>query len=1321
MSTDLTTKEFKRGWFKRHFGIGISDRKADRRKQYQTKLKGMQKQLKVLLKDPRSKGGAWQLHLIKAQNHYRQDEFKEAIAELETVEKLLERSGLRPTSRDEKQELKNRLEASRDLARESGLLREGTFEADFREVAKLVNGDDFGKAAKAVEALESKVLAGLRDRYAVALGRNLGPDPRDERLKAQLEVWSSWKAAVQDSTTPVSDEEFEAVGKELKRQVELLASDKTDAMSLEERSARLAELLADLADWEKKARTAGKGALADELKDLPKQLTDVRRKIRKDAAEWLDQNLKDGEGADPAVREAIWKGWKAAFLGGTKKLSEQELALAKTMAEREQTLLDHPSSRPGPGVELTPAERKRRLEARRAALIENEKLLGAMISRYPEGVDEGAKGELTEAQEKVQEDIKFARVDQKDPYCSALFEKRLRKEMLKIKGKIGELDATPDGSLMERIATKLDKILHEMTSEAVQQYMEHQGSTKTDKNEGFSYSEAMDLLLSEEGGKDLFEHCPGLQKMIDLESKNFQRNVGEVLDQTKNDQKDLEKDLFGGNKMKGLKDFIIADSDPHNGGRRVTILKFEGQDDKEYKVVHKPRDCRVDGKFVGKTGKVGNESSLSERASQVIRERAEKKERARRIRESIQDKLTKPDLDDNALKALDNKKIEDLTGGLLKNLKSDVANDDDRLRNIKRVLSALPDDTTLKGLTDQEVSEWTGGKLKSISTETRTDKERVDFVRKKMQELGNSRDDFLKAGLDDDAIAKLTGGRLSKVTDEPDPTKRLEKIKEYLVLPAYTDERLEKLDDAFIAQITGGRVTNAKGTYPKNDERVEAIKDALEQANKERDEYLASLNDVQIAELTGNKLQQLKTDVGDNDERVKRIKAVLSVNPTGNPSEVNVGGKIIKVKDITDNEVKDLTGVPNVSTSKLTEDERVTRIKAVRQQMETERNAGYANLDDTVAKNLTGEDNFHQTVKDDVGKDFKDMPGFKYICKEDKDHHYGWVEFVEHGRKEDVILTKEKAKNFYKQSGRQAALALLFGIEDIHQGNIMVSNGEPQLTDLEIAFSSKVFDKVKECYDSEGPPDNNTTTATMIHQGLTYGTEPKQTGVQVKNDRILERDYDKKDEPTDNLVAMEDPTKPGEYLTQVDGLVGMFSKDLEDGFNEILEAFGDPDLKDEMDTFVDSFKGMHVRYHAKATGDQLKARRNQMWQGYTDKDQKSIDTTVEGWVKDNEKIAPLKEVIQEDLKERDVAYFTQELGTRHLLHNGKTEIKREDKKSYFDHGGLSQVKGQLSMLRDPRGMEFMKQVGSKMVQDMSRQSNHQGFSKEVHEELDKLI
>lgn len=1024
MSTGSKTKppkvSYKRVWVKRVFNIGINDVQTEARVRYQDRVKELRadaKKLGDVLKGDTDLGKLVARHELAAERNYKLDKFTEANRDLDLMEAAITNATVTQNRRHDEANIRQellRIHTAATLLGTDFLPEYGPPDTTKNFVESILTVGDYGMAQGILDGFERAVIDSERQKDRAAKRGGLATPLSDPSGTAQRDKdWADYKATLTDPKgRPISTDDAKVVAAEITRTVKDLVSAKD--LPIDQLVARLAALDADIAAFSKISTDLKLDTLPSSLTDQAEELKKARKPdVIKGKLDIFLTTTKPDSTTDLNQRQQLWRAWSDSQKALDVPPTKEDLALADQELTFQRTALQNPKTRIGPDEKVTKEERVARVEARRAqvkSVVDDlDGLMDAYLKTGGDSVSDEA-ADLAELRAKASEDLQFARMDPKDPYKAALYEKGLRAAMLGVEGKFKKVDANDpekgEPSLIERLGTQMTKYVDEFVSEAVGRYAETNNLT------GGSYRKMMDDLLNNNDGEDLHKALPGLAGVIKLEIDNFSRNMGEVCDRTAKDQKVVGDKLLGGVGIKGVKDIYVADSDPHNGGRRVTILTLEGDDGKPHKVVNKPRDVRVDAQLVGKTN---DRSSFAEMASDAIRRTAARREKVKRVRALLKDRVKK---------------------------------------------------------------------------------------------------------LTDDQIVKMT--------------------------------------------------------------------------------------DQQIATLNGNKLVDIDKQVADH-------------------------------------------------------------------------------------------------VRDNV----KDIPTIGYLVPKD-DHHYGWVEHLDHGSVEDNVVDVEGAKNYYKQAGRMAAMAQLLRIEDLHQGNIMVSKGQPQLTDLEIAFSSKMgklddqFNNWKLGGKKEGDVGTGQAFLTMMDKGI-VNCDQKETGNStiIQNDRLIPNPKQETHELTENLLVL----KEGDTLTtHVEGLPNRFKDELSDGFSELIDAFGDPGF--DTDSLLDSFKGVHVRYHALATGEQKTTRRFEASKGFPDKDQKSIDTAVVEKLKSRPKAQPLTQVMQDDLKKRDVAYFTQELGTKDVLHNGTTPIKRPGNLEFFDTDGLTDVRNQFTMLRDPEGREFMKKVGLNVANGLAGQSTN---------------
>jgi hypothetical protein len=592
----------------------------------------------------------------------------------------------------------------------------------------------------------------------------------------------------------------------------------------------------------------------------------------------------------------------------------------------------------------------------------------------------------------AQRELLLCDVPQRDPLRAALFKAPVAQALEAIAPRLAVVAAPEQqAAVLAKLGGTLTELIDPMVAEALWSF---QGRPDAQQQTEGSYAATMEELLRQEG-RPLSAHAPGLQQRIELETANFRASVEEVLDRVVADKPEMSAELFGGAAIGGLTDLAVTGSDPHNGGRRVMILSFEGPGGAPLKVVHKPRDVRVDARIVGRTGQQGVAGSLSERANALM-----------------------------------------------------LAAEHDRLQN----------------LADQP--EWS---------------------------------------------PQQADGLLDVVTD-PD---------------------------------TG---------------------------------------EVAAAEFHGERVPEL-----------------------------------------------------------------------------TDRNVTL-------------------------------LPTYGFVDKQDGKGRYGWVEFVEHGRPQDCVLDRPAAEAFYRCAGQLAGLAFLCGLEDLHKGNMLVRDGMPVLTDLEIAFGSKAeppagFDPLTASDEELAAYIRRQLDKTLLASALGQGSEPKHLDAYVKDDR-MHRPPLSKDVATDNAVFLRG--EDGNLRAQTEGLAREFAGSFSDGFRRIRDVFGDHALQAGNEDFLQGFEGMDVRYHALATGPQLQLRRGAMVQGYKDTIAEEAENLTKKILPSERHFAPrVKQApwltavipkVAEDLARRDVAYFTQCLGTRELKHNGQDPIQHGGSTVLLPHDGLTAAQRNLQVM-----------------------------------------
>lgn len=686
---------------------------------------------------------------------------------------------------------------------------------------------------------------------------------------------------------------------------------------------------------------------------------------------------------------------RATLAEAGRALAAQDLATALPLLRGLEQTLSAPDLRPRPDdradAALAPAERtarameRVRINTERRALLQDWQAQLRTAMQGPQGGGGPAPQGLDPMLAAAERELLLCDVVQDDPLRAALAKDHLVRAMQAIEAKLDPaVAAAHRPAVLASLGGALTRLLDPILAEALWQHQTRPGGP----GEHAPYAESMQPLLRDP--QPLFTQFPGLQERLQLETTNFTDGVIEVLDRAAQDKAAIEQRLLGGQATHGLKDIALTSSDPHNGGRRVMILTFEGAAGEDLRVVHKPRDVRVDAGIVGRSAP-GEPPSLSEQAARLMLEAEMRRLRALEtgdLQADAQLGLLRIDHDP----ATDTTQVEDLVPGL--------------------AAAAIPP------------------------------------------------------------------------------------------LPTY-------------------------GFLPMQDQQ---------------------------------------------------------------------------------------------------------------------------------------------------------------------DHRYGWVEFVTHGRPEDCVLDHEGAARFYDCAGQVAGLAFLCGVEDLHHGNLLVREGLPVLTDLEIAFSSR--SEPAAGFDPLTAPDAEVAAyvtrqlrQTLLQQGLGSGAETVHPPAFVAEDRLHPATLNA---PllTDNTVLLREPD--GTLRPQTDGLPGEFADSFAAGFRRLCAALGDPALQAQHQAMLNGFQGMDVRFHALATGEQLRMRRFAMMVGYTRSiaaEETDLAQRLQAAGSDMAQrlarrpwLAAAIPAMAADLARRDVAYFTQPLGTRELRPNSGTALQHNGTTALLPNDGLTTARRNLQLM-----------------------------------------
>lgn len=342
-----------------------------------------------------------------------------------------------------------------------------------------------------------------------------------------------------------------------------------------------------------------------------------------------------------------------------------------------------------------------------------------------------------------------------------------------------------------------------------------------------------------------------------------------------------------------------------------------------------------------------------------------------------------------------------------------------------------------------------------------------------------------------------------------------------------------------------------------------------------------------------------------------------------------------------------------------------------------------------------------------------DMPTYKFLAKDERDGNgtvtgrYGYVEHLSHGTDGDNRLNRAEAKKFYRNFGRQIAMFLLLGIRDLHHTNIFVSGKQPVFTDLEIGFHEGILKNLQKPEDGDTPKDvGSGLSTTLVHMALTSsGEHVRRPRVKVQNDRlVVQNRYPSKD-VIENLVKIGNSDNRSKETRR------QYSGDIKQGFREVMEVLGarvNSNLG-EVNTLINGFRGLHVRYHPIDTGTQLSSidimKKNGLIRS-TEQERQVLTDKAKKVSKERknstEPLVSLREKLANAWGNHDVAYFTRSLGSKQVLFNGKEPVQtgRGDNGSdYFSLDTLATVRQIMGNLKEQSYLDDLIQKGEKWLEE----------------------
>lgn len=349
--------------------------------------------------------------------------------------------------------------------------------------------------------------------------------------------------------------------------------------------------------------------------------------------------------------------------------------------------------------------------------------------------------------------------------------------------------------------------------------------------------------------------------------------------------------------------------------------------------------------------------------------------------------------------------------------------------------------------------------------------------------------------------------------------------------------------------------------------------------------------------------------------------------------------------------------------------------------------------------------------REDPQSEHLSMPTYRFLPKQDSvdgesvTGRYGYVEYLSSLSDADNQLNPVEAKNFYRNIGRQTAMFMLFGITDLHQTNMFASKKQPYFTDLEIGFYRPILENLQKSESGPGPINpSKAVNSTMINKALFCRNESvRRPRVKVSGEQLKVQEAKEDNTDIEAIVKIEVTVDENTVyrLSQKKETRSPYSNDIKVGFREVLETIGNKVVEEprHFDPLLESFRGLHARYHPISTGDQLAVLDDMKKSGLTlsaEAEEIKMARYAESKIKEIREVRDyadlheiknsLKKSVVKAWKNLDVVYYTHSLGYRELLFNGTEVIQTgvgESGTDYFTLDALETVKQIIRNLAEP--------------------------------------
>ncbi|SFP86603.1 protein of unknown function [Variovorax sp. OK605] len=315
------------------------------------------------------------------------------------------------------------------------------------------------------------------------------------------------------------------------------------------------------------------------------------------------------------------------------------------------------------------------------------------------------------------------------------------------------------------------------------------------------------------------------------------------------------------------------------------------------------------------------------------------------------------------------------------------------------------------------------------------------------------------------------------------------------------------------------------------------------------------------------------------------------------------------------------------------------------------------------------------------------IPTYRYLLGGVAHDEYAFVEHLSHQPADfDCAANVPAATGYFRDMGRQAAVAYMLGVTDLHHGNFIVSGLRPHMTDLEIAFSRSVLDR--------GGAAPSVGTTGLDRALISHDENAFQLPFTVGGGGAFVPRAHAAASDTSNFVRLNG------HIARLDDVANgaAFQAAAQAGFDEIIDTFAQPvDNLALTQLLQNHFAGFGVRYHPVTTMTQLNTLEVRKLNPDRSPEQAVAGTFIVSDVDQAYALADVQTrfaaIARSDFAVGDVAYFTRQLGNVqnvfHHDHNGAHVVP--DPGHVFGYDGMGDSLARINdILTQPATVTQMK-------------------------------